>query len=1696
MLKNIQKIAISKYFMVSMLFVCLIFAAFGLNVDDSYAVELNETGIESPMEVNVEDTLENSQENEVYEVSESDDANGMRSQQDSEVLSATYTVTGRTFKDIQNAIDGASSGDKIILNGNYSSKSGSDEISIDKKLTFVSTSSATLDGKGLSRIMYFKEGSDKSSISNIRFINGNADYGGAILIKSDNMKIDNCIFEYNYAKGGGAIDTPNDHTIAKNTIVSNCKFNYNGASTAAAGASLVGNNSKYINCIFFSNRVYNTNGGAFGGAMQIGADVSNCVGYVTNCTFINNSAFSRNGHSHGGAGCIRNGVIYSDCVFINNSADEGGAITYHASGLIKNCVFINNSAEEYGGALSTGFSSVMKTLDLTIVNSTFSGNDAPLGGAIQLIGNNINLEKLILNDNHASVDGGAINIEARSVVVTNSSFESNIAEVDGGAIFIKGKSVVISGSSFTNNSAIPDFDRYDEGLGGAIYVNSTNANINNNVFFFNTARNGSAIYYDKYGEKLTVSNNVMYQNQAWVYWLPIYAKDIYYGDSENIGAVIHGGNNIAKYGDLAVSNAIYNAADYVKIQVDGEYPVDGATDMGVLYQDDREYNMNILLTVEKDDGTIIYNKSLNSDYLGEVSDELNGLEPGKYYLTATHYEDTYYKGITNQTVFTVNPVVDNKVRKGSPSDSFNYEDIVVWTLNITNNGPNKATDVVVTDVLPEGLIWVDDDSNGSYNPQTGILNIPELDVGETFIINIQTVVNKTGSLVNKVNVTSNEYDFDLSNNQAEKDINVLPACDVEVIKLVNNSSPKYLDMVTWTIVVKNNGPDVAHNVVVVDNLPESLIWISNTGAYDHESGLWEIDSLGSGDEMRINIVCRVNATGIIENDVSVSADEFDYDKSNNNDSEIIRVNSATDLSIAKLANVTEANLTDYVKWTLIVTNNGPDDATGVIVHDILPEGFVYVGSKLQKGTYSNGLINVGDLVSGETVHLEIICKVDTTGEVTNYANVTGNEYDYDMTNNHAYKSIIIKPACDLEVVKGVNESAPKYGDYVLWTVTVFNHGPDTATDVVVRDVLPQSLIWVDDDSRGKYSHQSGIWSVGSLDCDDSIELNIITLVNATGIIQNNVSVESAEFDYYMDNNKDSETIEIDPTADVEITKLVNNTSPNYGDLIIWTLIAKNNGPDKASDVIVEDILPEGLIVIDINATKGIYDDGRWVMCCLENGSAERLEIICKVNKTGVITNRASISAEEVDPDLSNNDDEKAIRVPSAADLEVAKNVSNQNPSFGDTVTWMISIKNNGPDTATNVVLYDLLPEGMIFKRYSSTMGRFADGIWSVETLTKGQKEFLNITCTVGKLGIIVNEISANASEFDFNRSNNHASEYINTNPVIDLEVRNVVNNSNPNYKDMISLSVFVSNNGPNNATGVKVCDVLPKGLTIVSSTENIGEDGIWNIGDLTVGDEKRLDVVFKITSTGNFTNVADVWGNEDEFNLDNNHDELEIHVAPAADLSITKTVTKYNYKRGDVVSYTVNVANRGPSMAKNIRVSEVLDDSLALKSVKVSKGEFDDSNQFWSIDSLGAGEFATMYVKALAKGVGLVKNAVSVTSETEDDNLGNNHDEVTVNVTSKNKDSKKPAEKTVIKHHYGPVIKSTDKPVTKYIIKPIKDGLKSVSKTNSQSVKKISKAGSVLSKSVETGNPLMVLVISMLFSMVAVGSKILKRKFD
>lgn len=1393
MFKNKQK-----HFLISVLLMILFLAASGT----AFSADLNETS-EVP-EVSVcKDNLENSQ-NDV-------------------VGSSEITLNGGKFSDIQKSIDNVGDGGTIHLNGYYSAQNNDSVIYVNKNIRIAGGLDTVLDGKNISCIFSIQKTGSNCQISNLKFVNGMDVHGGAMIILGKNVVVENSVFENNYANhSGGAIyvlsifnDSGRYPEEGENLIIKNCNFTNNFAQVAAGAIGVYGNNTQVIGCNFVSNKVKPaTNHKSYGGAIQIGRDEYNLCSYVVNCNFMSNEAIAHDlNNSHGGAGCVRAGITYQNCKFINNSADQGGALTYHASGIIEDCVFINNSAKLYGGALSTGYMDM--DMDLKVINCNFEQNNAPYGGAVQLKGKNIEIQNSVFNKNTAAVNGGAINIVAKTVAIGGTEFNKNTAHVNGGAIYINGNKTVIEDSSFMANEAIPDVKKLDDGLGGAIYINSSSATINKNIFNNNVARNGSAIYYDKSGLNCIISDNAMAENQAWVYALPIYAKSIYYGEDCEVSATLFGGNNIAKYNDLFVSNAIYNNAKQDKIKVNGETPILGAVDNGKLYQDSREYNMDILLTVTHEDGSVAFNKTLKSDFKGQVSNILKNLKPGRYRISATHFEDTYYKYIANVTYFSVFPKADLQLNKSSNLINANYGDIVIWTLKITNNGPNVGTGIRLKDLIPDGLIILScDDEN--YNKKTGILNIDSLNMGESKIINIKTLVNKTGTFINEASVSGNEYDWDLKNNNDSAGINVNPSADLAVEILVNDTNPKFNSLVKWTLRVTNNGPDEATGVVVCDLLSKDLIYLSSTGNYDVKSGLWNIETLESGKSVSIDIVTLVNKTGKIANDASVSGKEYDWNLSNNYDNKSIAVDVCADLAIKKLVNDTNPKFNSLVEWTLRVTNNGPDTATGVVVCDILPEGLISIDKSF------NGTWNVGKLLNNQTKELTIICLVNKTGKLVNIADIAGNEYDCNLTNNIVNKSIEVAQSADLFVKKYVNNTSPDFGEIIKWSVVVSNNGPDIATNVQVNDLLDDGLIFVKSSStKGNYDVKSGIWTIDSLAPETDETLNIYCKVNKIGKILNFVSVNSTQYDWNESNNHDNESVNTVKIADLSVIKLINNSNPNYNDLIKWTIIVSNNGPNMATGVIVNDLLPKSVEYISSYLSKGFYNpvNGIWDVGNLNAGEKLQLNIVSKIVKTGDITNVVNVKGNEKDSNLTNNHFEKSVHVKPAADLSIEKSVSKQEVNINDLIEYVIEITNNGPDSAENIKVSELLNPNLKVISFESTKGNFnnTNNVLTIDSLVNGEKVRLTINAAANACGKFENKVAVSSDTFDYDKSNNQDGTSVFVSENTTEKIENPVNDTyilvlakNSLQKSMISKLKNLTH--PQSLTSIE----LPKtGLPIV-----------------------------------------------------------------------------------------------------------------------------------------------------------------------------------------------------------------------------------------------------------------------------------------
>ena len=115
-------------------------------------------------------------------------------------------------------------------------------------------------------------------------------------------------------------------------------------------------------------------------------------------------------------------------------------------------------------------------------------------------------------------------------------------------------------------------------------------------------------------------------------------------------------------------------------------------------------------------------------------------------------------------------------------------------------------------------------------------------------------------------------------------------------------------------------------------------------------------------------------------------------------------------------------------------------------------------------------------------------------------------------------------------------------------------------------------------------------------------------------------------------------------------------------------------------------------------------------------------------------------------------------------------------------------------------------------------------------------------------------------------TNNESTAVLNPAPghstIADLSVQKTVNQSVVNVGDQVVFTVIVRNNGPDDSANIDINDLLPAGVSYVSSTASQGAytpgTGVWSAGLITVNAYALLDIVANVNSIGVHTNVATV----------------------------------------------------------------------------------------------------------------------------------------------------------------------------------------------------------------------------------------------
>lgn len=364
-----------------------------------------------------------------------------------------------------------------------------------------------------------------------------------------------------------------------------------------------------------------------------------------------------------------------------------------------------------------------------------------------------------------------------------------------------------------------------------------------------------------------------------------------------------------------------------------------------------------------------------------------------------------------------------------------------------------------------------------------------------------------------------------------------------------------------------------------------------------------------------------------------------------------------DLSVTKTANPESGSQAQPLTYTITVHNDGPDDATNVMVLDTLPPNVALDTTALRDvgcGSAGNVFVfcDLGGIAAGATAAIEFVAIPSRLGLITNSVSVSGNQFDPDTTNNTATVDTQIISGSDVSVTKtttaperiGVNSS-------IITTLTVLNSGPSTATNVTLVDTLDPSMAFSFFSGSTPCVQENGLinCSFGNLTPGVIKIINYSVTYTEVGLITNRVELATDSLDPNLDNNVATLEIEVLLSANLVISKSASPSPARINEELTYTLEVSNLGPMDAIGVSVVDNLPPEVSFVRAEPEQGDCQEDAGTVTCdigdMTNGTTSILKIVVVPQvEEGFITNSAVVSSSGSFDSPADSDDSVEIVV--------------------------------------------------------------------------------------------------------------------------------------------------------------------------------------------------------------------------------------------------------------------------------------------------------------------------------------------------------------------------------------------------------------------------------------------------------------------
>ncbi|HWW60550.1 MAG TPA: hypothetical protein VN181_04200, partial [Thermoanaerobaculia bacterium] len=649
--------------------------------------------------------------------------------------------------------------------------------------------------------------------------------------------------------------------------------------------------------------------------------------------------------------------------------------------------------------------------------------------------------------------------------------------------------------------------------------------------------------------------------------------------------------------------------------------------------------------------------------------------------------------------------------------------------------------------------------------------------------------------------------------------------------------------VTYTISIQNLGPDPAASVMLVDNTPPGMTYVSSTndpgftctnpGAGNSGPVTCNGGPMAVGATANFTITFHIDAgaqAGTEFTNVATASSPSDDSTENNTG---IAVTSTppppmADLVVTKNGPSIAGPDTD-VTFTITLANAGPNAATDTTLTDILPGGLTFVSltqnppatlACSDPGAGNNGTVTCTSpsFAAGASVTLSLTVHIPAgAATYANSATATALTEDPTEENNTGTAAVVVS-SVDVSATKTGPGTAAAAAN-ISYIITIANAGPDTANNVSWSDTLPPGTTFVSLTQNNGQASGCGTPVVGqpgtvtcgfvlSVGSGASAQYTLVINSGSASVVMNTATATSSNFDSNPSNDSSTATTTITQSADIGVAKN-GPASATAGQDIQYTITVNNTaGPSNAANVTLTDTLPAGVSFVSMTQNSGPAANCTGATCTialLPVSSTATFTLVGHVASSvangASLVNTATVSTATSDPNSGNDTATSTATVSTSADVGISKTGPASAPA-GSTVHYTITVTNAGPSDAQNVVVTDAPGANTTFVSMTQLTGppfSCVSMTCSAATFAAGATATFDVALSVSPTatGTISNSANVTTTTTDPNPGNATTTANVVVDPgITDMSITKSANGTQFIGGSNVTYTIVVTNNGP------------------------------------------------------------------------------------------------------------------------------------------------------------------------------------------------------------------------------------------------------------------------------------------------------------